>query len=46
VLPKWPAKDLPAHVVNPAQRRLPARVRAFIDFAVDYMGTVLKPGKR
>jgi DNA-binding transcriptional LysR family regulator len=46
VLPKWQAKDLPAHVVYPAQRRLPARVRAFIDFAVDYMGTVLKPGKR
>jgi DNA-binding transcriptional LysR family regulator len=46
VLPKWQARDLPAHVVYPAQRRLPARVRTFIDFAVDYMSTVLKPGKR
>jgi DNA-binding transcriptional LysR family regulator len=46
VLPKWQARDLPTHVVYPAQRRLPARVRTFIDFAVDYMSTVLKPGRR
>jgi DNA-binding transcriptional LysR family regulator len=45
VLPKWQAKELPAHVVYPAQRRLPLRVRTFIDFAVDYMRAVLKPGK-
>jgi DNA-binding transcriptional LysR family regulator len=45
VLPKWHARELPAHVVYPAQRRLPLRVRTFIDFAVDYMSTVLKPGK-
>jgi DNA-binding transcriptional LysR family regulator len=43
VLPKWQARELPAHVVYPAQRRLPVRVRTFIDFAVDYMSTVLKP---
>jgi DNA-binding transcriptional LysR family regulator len=46
VLPKWQARELPAHVVYPAQRRLPLRVRAFIDFSINYMSTVLKPGKR
>jgi DNA-binding transcriptional LysR family regulator len=46
VLPRWQARELPAHVVYPAQRGLPARVKAFIDFAVDYMSTVLEPGKR
>jgi DNA-binding transcriptional LysR family regulator len=46
VLPKWQARELPAHVVYPAQRRLPARVRTFIDFAVNYMSTVLQPDKR
>jgi DNA-binding transcriptional LysR family regulator len=46
VLPKWQARELPAHVVYPAQRRLPLRVRTFIDFAVNYMSTVLKPNKR
>ena len=46
VLPKWQARELPVHVVYPAQRRLPLRVRTFIDFAVDYMSTVLKPDKR
>ena len=46
VLPKWRARDLPVHVVYPAQRRLPLRVRTFIDFAVNYMSTVLKPDKR
>ncbi|MGB6309927.1 MAG: LysR family transcriptional regulator [Steroidobacteraceae bacterium] len=43
VLPKWRARELPAHVVYPGQRRLPLRVRAFIEFAVNYMTTVLKP---
>ena len=46
VLPKWQARELAAHVVYPAQRRLPVRVRTFINFAVDYMSTVLKPVKR
>jgi DNA-binding transcriptional LysR family regulator len=46
VLPKWQARELPAHVVYPAQSRLPLRVRTFIDFAVNYMSTVLKPDKR
>jgi DNA-binding transcriptional LysR family regulator len=46
VLPKWQARELPVHVVYPAQRRLPLRVRMFIDFASDYMCTVLKPRKR
>jgi DNA-binding transcriptional LysR family regulator len=45
VLPKGQARELPVHIVYPAQRRLPLRVRTFIDFAVDYMSTVLNPGK-
>jgi DNA-binding transcriptional LysR family regulator len=46
VLPKWQARELPAHIVYPVQRRLPLRVRTFIDFAANYMTTVLKPEKR
>jgi DNA-binding transcriptional LysR family regulator len=46
VLPKWQARELPVHVVYPAQRRLPLRVRSFIDFAIEYMSTVLKARKR
>ena len=41
VLPQWHAQDLPAHIVYPVQRRLPLRARNFIDFAADYMTTVL-----
>ena len=37
VLPKFKAKDLPIHVVYLGQRLLPARVSAFIDFAVGYL---------
>lgn len=37
VLPKWRTQDLPIHVVYLGQRMLPARVSAFIDFAVRYM---------
>jgi hypothetical protein len=33
----------PASTSSIAQRRLPLRVRTFIDFAVDYTSTVLKP---
>jgi DNA-binding transcriptional LysR family regulator len=46
VLPKWQARELAVNVVYPAQRRLPLRVRTFTDFSVNYMSTVLKPGKR
>ena len=46
VLPKWHATPLPANVVYPGQRMLPARVRSFIDFAVTYMGSVLNPKAR
>ena len=46
VLPKWQARELPAHLVYPVQRRLPLRVRTFIDFAANYMVTVLKQEKR
>ena len=37
VLPQWNAKELPIHVVYVGQRLLPARVSAFIDFAVSHM---------
>jgi DNA-binding transcriptional LysR family regulator len=43
ILPEWHATPLPANVVYPGHRMLPARVRAFIDFAVAYMTAVLKP---
>jgi DNA-binding transcriptional LysR family regulator len=43
VLPQWNAKEFPAHVVYPGHRALPARVRAFIDFAVKYMTAELQP---
>lgn len=39
VLPQWNAPELPVHVIYTGQRRLPARVRAFVDFAVTYMTT-------
>jgi DNA-binding transcriptional LysR family regulator len=45
VLPKWRAEDLPAHIVYPVQRHLPLRVHTFIDYATDYMRTVLKSGE-
>ncbi|HWD91390.1 MAG TPA: LysR family transcriptional regulator [Verrucomicrobiae bacterium] len=37
ILPQWKARDLPIHVVYAGQRVLPARVSAFIDFAVRYL---------
>lgn len=43
VLPEWRGRDLPAHVVYPVQRRIPRRVRAFIEFAASYMSAVLAP---
>lgn len=42
ILPKWKTQDLPIHVVYLGQRMLPARVSAFIDFAVRYMTKELK----
>ena len=42
-LPQWNAKEFSAHVVYPGHRVLPARVRAFIDFAAKYMITELRP---
>jgi DNA-binding transcriptional LysR family regulator len=43
ILPKWWTRELPAHIVYPVERRLPQRVRTFIDFAVEYMTPVLRP---
>jgi DNA-binding transcriptional LysR family regulator len=37
VLPRWKPKELSVHVVYAGQRVLPARVGAFIDFAVRYL---------
>lgn len=37
VLPRWKPKDVWVHVVYAGQRVLPARVGAFIDFAVAYL---------
>jgi DNA-binding transcriptional LysR family regulator len=42
VLPQWNAKDVPIHVVYTGVRLLPTRVRAFIDFAVNYMTKELR----
>jgi DNA-binding transcriptional LysR family regulator len=43
LLPKWEAKPWGAQIVYPTQRRMPVRVKAFVDFATQYMATVLKP---
>lgn len=43
VLPKWTAPRLPIHVVFAGQRFMPARVSAFIDFAVACMTKELEP---
>ncbi len=40
-LPQWQAEDLPVHVVYAGSRLLPARVRAFIEFAVGYLAKEL-----
>jgi DNA-binding transcriptional LysR family regulator len=37
VLPRWKPQNVPLHVVYAGQRVLPARVSAFIDFAVSYL---------
>ena len=37
VLPQWNAREFPIHVISPSQRTLPARVRAFVDYAVTTM---------
>jgi DNA-binding transcriptional LysR family regulator len=39
VLPQWDAREFPVNVIYPGLRKLPARVRAFVDFAVTYMTT-------
>ncbi len=44
VLPKWKAEDLPVHVVYAGACFLPARIRAFIDFAVHCLTKELAAG--
>ena len=41
ILPRWKPKSLPLHVVYDAGRLLPMRVRAFIDFALSFLGKEL-----
>jgi DNA-binding transcriptional LysR family regulator len=41
ILPSWQGVPLPANIVYPGQRMLPARVRSFVDFAVSYMTAIL-----
>jgi DNA-binding transcriptional LysR family regulator len=46
ILPEWTLQEVPVHVVYAGQRVLPARVSAFIDFAVRALtteGTFLGP---
>ena len=42
VMPEWHARPLAASLVHPAQRRMSHRVRAFVEFATDYMRTALR----
>lgn len=43
VLPQWRAAALPMQVVYVAQRLLPMRVRAFVDFMVEHLTQILRP---
>ena len=45
LLPQWKPAEVPLHVVYTGQRSLPARMSAFIDFAVAYMVKELTPIK-
>jgi DNA-binding transcriptional LysR family regulator len=42
VLPGWTAPEIPIHVIYPNQRRLPARVRAFVEYAAEVMSAEFK----
>ena len=42
VLPAWSLEPVPVHVIYAAQRMLPARVRAFVDFATAFAKTELE----
>ena len=41
VLPAWSLEPVPVHVIYAAQRILPARIRAFVDFAIAFAKTEL-----
>lgn len=43
VLPQWKTNDVPIHVVYAGQRLLPARLSAFIDFAIAYLTKEMEP---
>lgn len=45
LLPRWHAPAFPVHVIYLGHRRLPARVRAFIDFATAYLNRELRERK-
>ncbi len=42
LFPEWQASELAAHIVYPAQRMQPVRLRSFVDFAAAYIGSVLR----
>jgi DNA-binding transcriptional LysR family regulator len=44
ILPRWKPKPLPLHVVYDGHRLLPMRVRAFIDFALNFLEKELGEG--
>ena len=41
VLPAWSLEPVPVHAIYTAQRILPARIRAFVDFAIAFAKTEL-----
>jgi len=43
VLPAWSLEPVPVHAIYSAQCMLPARVRAFVDFATAFAKTELDP---
>lgn len=45
LLPRWRAQPLPIHVIYLSHRKLPARVRSFVDFALGYLSRELRVRK-
>ena len=41
LFPDWPDETFPLHVVYPSRHLPPAKVRAFIHFCTDVIGTAL-----
>lgn len=45
LLPRWRSPSFPVHIVYLGHRRLPARVRSFVDFASAYLSRELRERK-